>query len=352
MSLGRYARRRWLVANPIILYRIMRGFFRALVLRKNTLKTIYLFPTFACQAKCKMCSTVKYRRGDAKMLTLDEYESIAVQGAKMGAVAVTLLGGEPLLAKDLEDIIRTFKRHHYFVSILTNGIAVTPDYAHRLCVAGLDGIHIGIECMDASLEDDIKGTSGHHQQALEAARICQDEGLFVGICTVFLPENKDSYSEVLEYCKEHGLHASLPAVAPVGNAENIEPATEEDRRHLLDLAKKYPFLTIDWAYSYFLKARCPAGKEKIGITCYGDVIGCSLLPVEFGNIRDEPLEQIWRRLGTFSKFKRDNDRCIAAFDRDYIEKILVPARGFAENPVHYKDHPNITPETEPELFSS
>jgi hypothetical protein len=116
---------RWVASDPVVVYRLLRGFFRALVLRRNTLRVIQVFPTFECQARCEMCSVARFRGRRKDVLTLEEYGSIAAQGARMGAVAATLLGGEPLLVRDVEDIIRTFKRRHFYVSIVSNGIACT-----------------------------------------------------------------------------------------------------------------------------------------------------------------------------------------------------------------------------------
>ena len=116
------------------------------------------------------------------------------------------------------------------------------------------------------------------------------------------------------------------------------------------MLKQYPHLTVDWASSYFLKSRCPSGKETLAITCYGDVMGCSLNHISFGNVREEPLEAIWQRAGRFSQYHKDSGRCIAAYDRYYIDNYLAPIVDLDERPVHYTRHPNITEETEPDLF--
>jgi hypothetical protein len=140
-------------------------------------------------------------------------------------------------------------------------------------------------------------------------------------------------------------------LAEVGAAENTGAASRKEYEQILGLLKKYPHLSVDWGFSYFLKRRCPSGKEKIAITCYGDVLGCTLNHISFGNIKEESLKKIWERAGHFSQFKKNSDRCLAAFDDGHIKNFLTPLIRFDGSPVHFEDHPNITLESEPRLFS-
>ena len=345
-----YRTNKWILSDPVIAYRILRGVFRALVLRRNTLRVIQIFPTFDCQARCEMCSVAGFKQGGKDVLTREDYESIAAQGARMGAVAVTFLGGEPLLAKGIEDTIRTFKSRHFFVSIVSNGIAFSRDCARTLRAAGLDSIHFGLESLDEEANDKRRGYPGQCRKVLEGVKICREEGLNVGVCTILFPGELERCRELAEYGEENGLRVSLPTVAPVGAAERLEPATEEQYEQVLALLRQYPHLTVDWASSYSLRSRCPAGKEKIAITCYGEVMGCSLNHISFGNVREEPLQTIWERAGRFSQFRKHSDHCIAGFDHYHINNYLAPIADLDERPVHYSRHPNITEETEPDLF--
>jgi len=351
VSLRHYSARARIISNPRILYRILKGFGRALLFRRNTLRTIHLLPTFNCQAKCTMCSVAKFKRGQENMLTLEDYESIAQQAAKMGAIAATFLGGEPLLVKNLAEILRVFKARSFFLSIVSNGIALTRVTARKLRAAGLDAIYLGLESLDEKVNDELRGYPGQCQRVLQAVEICREEGLQAGFCTVFFPGQAERYHEMAEYCRRKGLSIALPSLAGVGAAEGARAASEEEYEQVVNLLKKYPHLSVDWAFSYYLRPRCPSGKEKIAITCYGDVLGCTLNHISFGNVRREPLKKIWKRMGQFSQFRKDSGRCLAAFDRTHIGNYLAPITGFPESPVYYEDHPGITPANEPRLFA-
>ena len=350
MNLKHYSTRTWIVSNPRILYRIAKGFWRALVLRRNTLRTVHILPTFNCQARCTMCSVAKFKRGREGMLTLADYDSIARQAAEMGAIAATFLGGEPLLAKDLDEILRVFKARAFFLSIVSNGIAFDRDTAKRLRRAGLDAVYFGLESLNEEVNDKLRAYPGQCRKVLQAVEICRDEGLQAGFCTVFFPGHPEQYREMAEFCRRNRLSIALPSLAGVGAAEGARPASENEYRQVVGLLEEFPLLSVDWAFSYYLRPRCPSGKEKIAITCYGDVLGCTLNHISFGNIKREPLKKIWQRMGRFSQFSKNSGRCLAAFDRIHIARYLAPIASFQESPVHYEEHPGITPVTEPRLF--
>lgn len=350
MSLKHYSTRKWIISNPRILYRILRGFFRGFILRKNTLRTLHILPTFSCQATCQMCSVAKFKRGQKKPLSLEDYDSLAKQAAKMGAIAATFVGGEPLLVNNLDEIVNIFKSHHFYISIVTNGVALTRDYVKRLRAAGLNAVFFGLESLDSDINDKLRGYQGQCRRVMEGIEKCKEEGLLVGLCTVLFPEHEERYIELAEFCRKKGLSMALPSLAGVGAAEDTGAATQKEYEQIRRLSKKYPQLSVDWGFSYFLKPRCPSGKEKIAVTCYGDVLGCTLNHIAFGNIKKESLQKIWERAGCFSQFQKNSERCLAAFDELHIRSFLAPLTDYEESPVHFKDHPNIKPDNEPELF--
>jgi MoaA/NifB/PqqE/SkfB family radical SAM enzyme len=281
---------------------------------------------------------------------LEDYKSIAHQAARMGAIAVTFLGGEPLLVKNLDEIIRVFKSHSFFTSLVSNGIALTRTLARKLRASGLDAIHFGLESLDEKVNDELRGYRGQCQKVRWAIQVCQEEGLRVGLCTVLFPGHPERYQELADFCKRNGLSIALPSLAGVGAAEKSGCASEEEYEQVLGLLKKHRHLTVDWAFSYYLRPRCPSGKEKIAITCYGDVLGCTLNHISFGNIKQESLKKIWQRAGRFSQFQKNSRRCLAAFNRFHIENYLAPMTEFPRSPVFFTDHPNITPASEPQLY--
>jgi len=347
-----YVTNTWIIKNGKLIFRIARGFFRALVLGKNTLKVIELFPTFQCNSACTMCSVDKFRQNGKREMTIEDYRRVADEATEMGAIAAVLLGGEPLMCSFAEDIIRIFKERAFFVSMVSNSLLLTQERAHSLKKAGLDSLYFSLESLDAATNDAIRGVPGHHASVLRGIGYAKAANLDVGLAAVILPGKMDRFKDVLRYCAENNLLCSGGEVAPVGAAaDTADLVSEEENREIRGLLRKHSRLTFDWGLSYFLRCRCPAGKEKLGVTCYGDVVGCSLNPISFGNILTEPLKRVWLRMGRFSQFKKDSPRCLSAADAQYINQYLAPIWEQNANPIQYAQHPNMTQEKEPGLYT-
>lgn len=186
----------------------------------------------------------------------------------------------------------------------------------------------------------------------DGIKLVKEVGLKVGIAPVFFSGKLDEGEDVVKFCHDNDLIAAGSQVAGVGNAEAADNLLTPQEQNTLRtwMETKYPKLIFDWSLSYFFKQRCPAGKEKIGITCYGDVVGCSVNPISFGNVMQEPLAVIWERMQKFSKFTAAPPVCLSAEDPDYIDNYLAPVRQAETYPVHYKNHPLLTREKEPGLY--
>lgn len=341
----------WVVRqDPTLVYRALRGFFRALVLRKDTLKTIEITPTLNCNLHCQMCSARKFMKAPGAPLELGDYERIAEQGAKLGALAVTIIGGEPLLAENLVEIISIFRKRKFFVYLVSNSTLATKERLQELHRAGLDNICLSLDSLDEAKNDEVRRKAGHYASVMSAIEAAKEAGLIVTLAPVFFPGQIEKGVEVVKFCQEHGLGASGGQVAPIGAWEGGPTLAPEEHDRLRRLLGEFPRLTFDWALSYFLKIRCPAGREKICITHHGEVIGCSINPISFGNIRDEPLKAILTRMRAFSQVKKDPTVCLVTEDQEYIETYLAPLKEFEHYPVRYREHPAFSPQNEPEIF--
>ena len=340
----------WVLSNPTVVRRALRGFMRALVFNKSTLKTIEVFPSMQCNLKCEMCSVEKFKKVQGEPLALEDYESIARQGAREGAIASTILGGEPLLYPHVAELLSIFKKYKYFNYIVSNSMMATKERLRELKSAGLNAICFSLDSVDPEENDRIRGVKGHYAHVMQAIEWAKSLGLIVSMAPVFFPGAVEKGVEVVKFCQKNGLGASGGQAAPVGCWEGKPLLAPEEHDRVRSLMKEYPRLTSDWALSYFLKMRCPAGKEKIAISTYGEVFGCSVNPISYGNVRRESLASILRRMRAFSQIKKNSPVCLAAEDTHYVEHYLRPLSEFDHYPVTIEEHPAIRPDEEPEVF--
>ena len=329
----------YLLKNYSIFPRVVKGFFRGILLNKPTLKTVEIFPTMKCNSKCIMCSVSKYRIENKNELTIDDCKNISRQAEKLGAIAFSILGGEPTLRPDLEEIIEALNPKKFFIVMVTNSILLTKEKLVNLKKAGLYSICLSLDNLDKEKNDDSRGFKGHFDKVMQTIGWAKEIGLIISISPVAFHNKLDDFERILKFAKKNGFVVGAGGVGYVGKAEEEILLSKDECNQLREFLKKYSFLRFDWSLSYKLKYCCPAGKEKICITSTGDVVGCSMNPISFGNIREEELKTIWKRMNEFPQFKKDFPGCLVAEDIEYINDYMKTIKDYKENPVYFKDHP-------------
>jgi MoaA/NifB/PqqE/SkfB family radical SAM enzyme len=122
--------------------------------------------TYACQLRCGYCYSESGRRAATQLPPADLLR-IAETLAAMGLSFVQLSGGEPLLIKELPEIVRRLKAGRVRVLLFTNGLLVNDQNAPELARL-FTSIHVSLDAATAELNDRIRGRKGAFDGALAA----------------------------------------------------------------------------------------------------------------------------------------------------------------------------------------
>jgi MoaA/NifB/PqqE/SkfB family radical SAM enzyme len=131
------------------------------------LKRICFLVTRKCNLWCKMCDYRGIHIAD-KDLSLEEIGALIRYSADMGLEWLDITGGEPMVRKDIYDIIATAKSHNIRVSMCSNGTLIGQEEAGKLVESGLTAVVISLEGFE-ELNDRLRGR-GNYQKALQAIR--------------------------------------------------------------------------------------------------------------------------------------------------------------------------------------
>ncbi|MBQ3434271.1 MAG: GTP 3',8-cyclase MoaA [Selenomonadaceae bacterium] len=109
--------------------------------------------TDRCNLRCRYCMPecgVK-KLPHAEILSLEEVLRVAEIFSRLGIRKIRLTGGEPLLRRNLASLIRRLKGIAGIeqVTLTTNGVLLKT-LAHELIAAGLDGINLSLDTLDAA----------------------------------------------------------------------------------------------------------------------------------------------------------------------------------------------------------
>lgn len=311
-------------------------FFRDHVTGRRTAPiSIYIAATARCMYNCWHCSAAK-RNPEGE---LDTRSMIAVvkQIQDMGVGIIGFTGGEPLLRTDLEDIIaRIDERSVSF--IFSTGYGLTYERAKRLKAAGLLGMAISIDSVEAKEHDRGRGFDGAFQQAVKAIKNCKRAGLYTmsqTVCTKALLKG-DFLLKLAEFAKqleidEMRIIEPLPCGKLASNKSELLSEAERDKLKNFHIqCNKDAHLPKAAVFSYFESRRqfgCGAGVQHSYIDHSGNLYPCDFVPVSFGNVLEKPLAELWKKM--HAKIGTPHAACLSKVwrkkDDDKGEKYPVSA---------------------------
>ncbi len=174
--------------------------------------------TYNCNLRCKMCPFWKRPSADS---SLAQEKAILRQIYGSGACGVAFEGGEPLLRKDLVEILAFSRSLPLHTSLITNGtllesrIDEIAPYINGVVYVSLDG--------SEKTHDVIRGVNGSFRKALGG--ICAaKEKAHVTINTTVMAENIDEIESLVGLAKELGTKISVAVAHEYCNVHSSSPA--------------------------------------------------------------------------------------------------------------------------------
>ncbi len=252
--------------------------------------------TDRCNLKCTYCYASYYKRGTSEMTTA-QVCSLLSELKKSGCRRVSIAGGEPLLRKDIGEILAHISRLGLLCTVNSNGLLVPQriDFLQKintLCLS-LDG--------NKQAHDIYRG-KGSHQGVMDAIDVAKEHELKIITNTVLHRANLDQIDNVLDTAKQKGfkclfnLCISLLSDSEPSNFKAEEALIRKSLRHLIELKKrgapilnsvtalKYCLTWPDYDNEFFIGntppfpyISCLAGQNFITVDTNGDVYPCAHL---------------------------------------------------------------------------
>ncbi|MCX8170998.1 MAG: GTP 3',8-cyclase MoaA [Candidatus Bathyarchaeota archaeon] len=167
--------------------------------------------TQRCNFKCIYCHREGQLLDYSVELSAEEIERIVRVAASLGVYGVKLTGGEPLLRKDIVDIVRRISGIPGIrdISMTTNGFFL-KEYARQLREAGLSRVNVSLDTLDAEKFKMITGVDAH-EKVIEGIIEASRAGLNpIKINMVLLRGvNCDEIEDMVKFTGEHHLTLQL-----------------------------------------------------------------------------------------------------------------------------------------------
>jgi len=268
--------------------------------------------TKTCNLKCKHCYRDAGLR-DPQELSSEEARGLISEIAAAGFKILILSGGEPLMRKDIYDLI-TFAAASGVRPVLgTNGTLIDREAARHLKKAGAVRIGISLDSVNASVHDEFRQETGAWEKTVNAMKICASEGLDFQVHTTLTKYNSKEIESITDFVAAAGSRAHhIFFLVPTGRGKDITDVCldeSEYKRVLTAILKKQQKIPMELkpvcAPQFIPLARemgmdlrfqrgCLAGISYCCILPNGDVHPCPYMPVRLGNVREMPFSVLWK----------------------------------------------------------
>ncbi len=169
---------------------------RAFVTGRRIPLYVGLFITPRCNLKCVYCFPDSPRRKEENEFSKQEIFNIVDELYALGTRYIVLLGGEPLLREDVEDIIAYIARKNIILEVITNG------YFTRQRLAALKQVSYVCHSIDGNEIDMEKNRGrGSYKKIMGSLCLCRENGIPVQMRTVFNKNNAGSLDYLLNLAR-------------------------------------------------------------------------------------------------------------------------------------------------------
>lgn len=274
---------------------------------------VHLEVAAACNLTCGHCFAGELPRRESP-LTLAELDSLFATLARMGCFRLGLTGGEPLLRRDLLDILDLATDRGLHPCLTTNALLLDERLARELGRRELVWLNVSLDGAEAATNDAVRGP-GVFQRVAEKLRLLRRHARFTLAFTV-TSRNAHEVARCAELAREWGAHAAVfRPLYPVGTAlrhpswiptyrEYVEALRSlEGDIHAMDPFS--PQSRRETRARTYDGPGCGAGNLVCSISLGGRVNPCSFLGPDYdaGNLRESGFEELWHASQRFREVR-------------------------------------------------
>jgi radical SAM protein with 4Fe4S-binding SPASM domain len=282
--------------------------------------------TRECNMKCSHCYINATEKKLEDELTTQEAKAVIDQIYQVSSPLLILSGGEPLLRKDIFELIEYGSKKGLKIGLGSNGYLIDDEVAKKLKEAGISTVSISIDSIIPAQHDEFRGVPGAWEKAVNACKALRKQGVLVQVNTTLTHDNYNQIDDIMTLAESIGVeNFHLFFLVPTGRGvkiEDISPQKYEDmitntfakvHKHRLNVRPSCAPQFMRIAKGMGLDMRqwirgCIAGMHYCRIYPNGDITPCPYLPIKLGNVREQNFNDIWFNSAIFKKIR--NPDCL------------------------------------------
>jgi PqqA peptide cyclase len=277
--------------------------------------------THRCPLGCPYCSNPLALERPGVELDGETWKRVFGEAAALGALHVHLSGGEPTARRDIAELTGHASRSGLYTNLITSGIGVGEKLFAELVEAGLDHAQLSFQGADKETNDRLGHYAGSWERKRAFAARVTKAGLPLTLNTVIHRANLHQVGAFIDLAVELGArrlevaHTQYYGWALANRAALMPPKAEVDESIAVVEAARARLkgeLVIDMVVpDYYARYPKPCaggwGRIAINVSPSGKVLPChaaeTIPGLEFWNVRDRSLAEIWRDNPAFTAFR-------------------------------------------------
>ncbi|WP_099157895.1 GTP 3',8-cyclase MoaA [Virgibacillus ndiopensis] len=242
----------------------------------RTLKDLRISVIDKCNFRCTYCMPKEIFGDDyaflpeSELLSFEEIIRLANSFAELGVEKIRITGGEPLLRKNLDQLIAELNQIPGIndIALTTNGIFL-PRKAAKLKAAGLKRVNISLDAIEDEVFTKINGKGVVVLPVLKGIEAAQNAGLKVKINMVVKKGmNDNQVLPMARYFKGKDIILRYIEFMDVGNHNGWDMKNVISKKHIIDMInEEMPIEPVDENYygEVATRYRYKDGEGEIGV---------------------------------------------------------------------------------------
>ncbi|GMR10313.1 MAG: TIGR04053 family radical SAM/SPASM domain-containing protein [Anaerolineae bacterium] len=310
--------------------------------------------TRACAFACVHCRADAIPQRDPLELTTEEGYRLIDRLAEFGSPILIFTGGDPMMRRDLFDLIAYATEMGLRCSLTPTATALpTVERLNKAKEAGIRRLALSLDAPTEKIHDAFRKVDGSWQRTMDILHRAKRVGLSVQVNTTVTTFNIDLLPQMVSFIEQVGaVQWSVFFMVPTGRAQAkhmVSPEEHERTFHwLYDLSKEAPFDIKATAAPMYRRVAIERKKSEVGngsevafqgagfqyadglhrprkgvndgngflfISHIGEIQPSGFLPITAGNVRDDDVVEVYRTHPIFrdlrdpSKLKGRCGRC-------------------------------------------
>lgn len=276
--------------------------------------------TDRCNSRCITCHYWKNKGRDLPKKLIDKFVNELLDW--LGHREIMLTGGEPLLRRDIFEIINNIYLKGGYAKILTNGLLLDDKTIDRLVKSHISKIAISVNGIDPKIHDSSRGVPGNLAKILSAVDYIKKNypNLIIDFTMIIYKQNLNQIIPTIEYANKKDIYLNFQPIHPIFSKN--PPDTKDDKDALKEFLPRdlkkvsqifrkvkkyklegYPIPAFNSYLKHYLDyfnnpnktgiKKCKIGFYNLILENNGDMKLCYNYP-RLGNIKQTTPKKLWK----------------------------------------------------------